>query len=135
MNCDFVLTTCPFCGCGCQFYLQVLGSELVGITPCKTDEISQGKLCIKGRNAFKFISHEDRLTTPLVKQNNRFEPATWEEALEVIYQNLSRIKDNSGPDSIGFLSSAKCTNEENYLLMKFARSVVGTNNIDHCARL
>jgi len=69
MKCDFVLTTCPFCGCGCQFYLQVLDDEPVGIIPCKSDEISQGKLCIKGRNAFEFVHHKDRLTTPLIKRN------------------------------------------------------------------
>ncbi|MFC2002844.1 formate dehydrogenase subunit alpha [Chloroflexota bacterium] len=135
MSCDFVLTTCPFCGCGCQFYIQVLDGELVGITPCKSDEISHGKLCIKGRRAFEFVQHKDRLTTPLLKRNGRFEPASWDEAQDIICQNLNRIREGSGPDSIGFLSSAKCTNEENYLLMKFARSVIGTNNIDHCARL
>jgi len=135
MNCDFVLTTCPFCGCGCQFYIDVLDGEPVGITPCKSDEISHGKLCIKGRNAFEFIQHKDRLTTPLLKRNGRFEPASWDEALDVICQKLSQIKEDSGPDSIGFLSSAKCTNEENYLFMKFARSVISTNNVDHCARL
>ncbi len=135
MNCDFVLTTCPFCGCGCQFYLQVLDGELVGISPCKSDEISQGKLCIKGRNAFEFVQHKDRLTTPLVKQNGQLKPASWDEALDAISQRLNQIKDSFGPDSVGFLSSAKCTNEENFLLMKFARSVIGTNNIDHCARL
>lgn len=135
MNADFVLTTCPFCGCGCQFYIHVLDGELVEIIPCKSDEISHGKLCIKGRRAFEFVQHKDRLTTPLLKRNGQFEPASWEEALDVICQNLNRIREASGPDSIGFLSSAKCTNEENYLLMKFARSVIGTNNIDHCARL
>lgn len=135
MNYDFVLTTCPFCGCGCQFYLQVLDGELTGITPCKSDEVSQGKLCIKGRNAFEFVNHKDRLTTPLIKRNGQFEPATWDEALDIICSSLSRIKQDFGPDSIGFLSSAKCTNEENFLLMKFARAVIGTNNIDHCARL
>ncbi|MFC1965727.1 formate dehydrogenase subunit alpha [Chloroflexota bacterium] len=135
MNCDFVLTTCPFCGCGCQFYLQVIDGELVGISPCKSDEISQGKLCIKGRNAFEFVQHEDRLTTPLLKQNGQFKQATWDEAFDAICHGLNQIKEDFGPDSIGFLSSAKCTNEENFLLMKFARSVIGTNNIDHCARL
>lgn len=135
MNCDFVLTTCPFCGCGCQFYLQVLDGTLVGISPCKSDEISQGKLCIKGRNAFEFVQHEDRLTTPLLKQNGQFKQVTWDEALDAICHRLSQIKENFGPDSIGFLSSAKCTNEENFLFMKFARSVIGTNNVDHCARL
>ena len=72
---------------------------------------------------------------PLVKRNGQLEPSSWDEALDIICDNLSHIKESSGPDSIGFLSSAKCTNEENFLFMKFARSVIGTNNIDHCARL
>lgn len=135
MKCDFVLTTCPFCGCGCQFYLQVLDDEPVGIIPCKSDEISQGKLCIKGRNAFEFVHHKDRLTTPLIKRNGQFKPAAWDEALEVVCHSLSRTREDSGPDSVGVLSSAKCTNEENFLLMKFVRAVIGTNNVDHCARL
>ena len=135
MNCRFVLTTCPFCGCGCQFYLEVLDGQLIDIVPCKTDEISQGKLCIKGRNAFKFITNEARLKTPLIRHNGKLQPATWDEALETVSQNLAKLKKSFGPDAIGFLSSAKCTNEENFLLMKFARAVVGTNNIDHCARL
>lgn len=135
MNYDTILTVCPFCGCGCQFYLEVVDNEIVGLIPCKTDEISEGKLCIKGRNAHKFIYHGERLKTPLIKRNGRFEQASWQEALDIISQKLNENKQQFGPDSIAFLSSAKCTNEENFLLMKFARAVIGTNNIDHCARL
>ena len=135
MSYNTILTVCPFCGCGCQFYLEVFDNEIVGLIPCKTDEISQGKLCIKGRNAHKFVHHDERLKTPLIKRNGRFEQASWQEALDTISQRLNGIKQESGPDSIAFLSSAKCTNEENFLLMKFARAVIGTNNIDHCARL
>lgn len=132
---DFVLTTCPFCGCGCNFYLQVLDGEIVGVIPCKTDEISEGGPCIKGRNAHKFIQHEDRLKTPLIKENGQFKPASWQEALDVVSQKLGEIKQKFGPDAMGFLSSAKSTNEENFALMKLARAVIGTNNVDHCARL
>lgn len=135
MNSDFVLTVCPFCGCGCQFYLQVMDGEVTGVVPCKTDEMSEGKPCIKGRNAADFISHTDRLKSPLIKRKGKFEPTSWEEALDIVSRQLSKIKEKSGPDSIGILSSAKCTNEENFLLMKFARAIIGTNNVDHCARL
>ena len=135
MNNDFVLTVCPFCGCGCQFYLQVMDGEVTGVVPCKTDEMSEGKPCIKGRNAADFIKHPDRLKSPLVKRNGKFEPTSWDEALDIVSRQLSKIKQKHGPDSIGILSSAKCTNEENFLLMKFARAIIGTNNVDHCARL
>jgi len=135
MNLDFVLTTCPFCGCGCQFYLEVLDGEISGVTPCKTDEISEGKLCIKGRNAQKFVQHKDRLKRPLIKEDGRLRETSWKEAFGIIGKRLNEIQQDFGPDAIGFLSSAKCTNEENFLLMKFARAVIGTNNVDHCARL
>ena len=135
MSSDSVLTTCPFCGCGCNFYLQALDGDIIGVIPCKTDEVSEGSLCIKGRNAHKFIQHEDRLKAPLIKKNGQFKPASWQEALDVVSQKLGEIKQKFGSDAIGFLSSAKCTNEENFALMKFVRAVIGTNNVDHCARL
>lgn len=132
---DFVLTTCPFCGCGCQLYLQISNNNLEGVIPCKTDEISQGKLCIKGRNLPEFVPHKDRLTSPLFKENGKFKPINWDQALDIVGNRLREIKKKFGADAIGVLSSAKCTNEENFLMMKFARAVLGTNNIDHCARL
>jgi len=135
MNLDFVLTTCPFCGCGCQFYLQILDGEISGVIPCKTDEISEGKLCIKGRNAHRFVQHKDRLKKPLIKQDEKLTETNWQKAFDIIGKRLRKIKRDFGPDSIGLLSSAKCTNEENFLFMKFARAAIGTNNIDHCARL
>jgi formate dehydrogenase alpha subunit len=97
--------------------------------------MSEGKPCIKGRNATDFINHPDRLKSPLVKRNGKFEPISWDEALDIVSRRLSKTKQKHGPDSIGILSSAKCTNEENFLLMKFARATIGTNNVDHCARL
>ncbi|NVM24527.1 MAG: molybdopterin-dependent oxidoreductase, partial [Desulfobacterales bacterium] len=135
MNLDFVLTTCPFCGCGCQFYLQILDGEISGVIPCKTDEVSEGKLCIKGRNAHRFVQHKDRLKKPLIKQDGKLKETGWQKAFDIIGKRLGEIKRDFGPDSIGLLSSAKCTNEENFLFMKFARAAIGTNNIDHCARL
>ena len=130
-----VLTTCPYCGCGCNFYLQVLDNKLIGILPCKSHPVSQGKLCIKGLNASDFVTSKDRLTKPLIKRNGKFTDISWDEALFLVAKKLKEYKESYGPDSIAVLSSAKCTNEENYLMMKFARAVLGTNNVDHCARL
>ena len=130
-----VLTTCVYCGSGCTLFLQVLDGEIVGVLPDKTHPISQGRLCIKGWNAEGFVQHSDRLTTPLIRRDGKLQKATWEEALAYVGDKLAAIRDESGPDSIGFFSSAKCTNEENYLFQKFARAVIGTNNVDHCARL
>jgi formate dehydrogenase alpha subunit len=126
-----VLTVCPYCGCGCNFYLQVLDGELVGILPYKSHLVSQGKLCIKGWNASDFVISKDRLTKPLMKKNGKFVEISWDEALKVVTEKLKQCS----PDAVAVLSSAKCTNEENYLMMKFARAVLKTNSVDHCARL
>ncbi len=130
-----VLTTCPYCGTGCGLYLQVLDGKVVGTLPVKGHPVSEGALCIKGWNAHGFIHHPDRLTEPLIKEEGEFRKAGWEEAYDLIAGKLSSLGENFGPDSLAVLSSAKCTNEENYLLQKFARAVLRTNNIDHCARL
>ena len=130
-----ILTTCVYCGSGCTFYFQVLDGEIVGVLPDKNHPISQGRLCIKGWNAEGFVQHPDRLTTPLIRRDGELQEATWEEALAYVGDKLAAIRDESGPDSVGFFTSAKCTNEENYLFQKFARAVIGTNNVDHCARL
>ena len=135
MTDEFVLTTCPFCGCGCNFYLVVVDGRAVDVAPCFTDRISLGRLCIKGRQAYEFIHSSDRLTVPLIRKDGKLAEADWDEALDLVAERLSHIKQANGADSIGLLSSAKCTNEENFLLQKFARAVVGTNNVDHCARL
>jgi len=129
------LTTCVYCGAGCALYLQVLDGEIVGVLPAKEHPISRGGLCIKGWNVASFVNHPDRLLSPLIRRDDALETATWDEALSLVVGRLAAIRDESGPDSIGFLASAKCTNEENYLLQKFARAVIGTNNVDHCARL
>ena len=126
-----VLTVCPYCGCGCNFYLQVLDGNLVGVLPSKTDITSQGKLCIKGWNASDFVDNKDRLTKPLIKKEGKLVEISWDKALDII---VNKFKEYN-PDEIAVLSSAKCTNEENYLMMKFARSILKTNNVDHCARL
>jgi len=113
----------------------VLDGEIVGVLPAKEHPISRGSLCIKGWNAGAFVYHPERLKTPLIREGGGFREATWDEALALVVERLSAIRDESGPDSIGVLASAKCTNEENYLLQKLARAVIKTNNVDHCARL
>jgi predicted molibdopterin-dependent oxidoreductase YjgC len=130
-----VLTTCVYCGCGCGLYLEVLDDRIIGVWPAKTHEVAEGKLCIKGWNVAGFVYHEERLKTPLIRKDGELVEATWDEALSLIAGKLATVKAESGPNSIAFLASAKCTNEENYLLQKLARAVIGTNNIDHCARL
>ncbi len=130
-----VPTLCPYCGCGCGILLEVLDGKLIGTMPLKTAAVNEGKLCLKGYSAHEFVSHPDRLTQPRLRSNSGHREATWEEALDLIVSRLQRLKEKHGPDSIAFLASAKCTNEENYLLQKFSRGVIGTNNIDHCARL
>ena len=130
------LTTCPYCGTGCQFYLVADdGGRLVGVEPSTEHPVAQGQLCVKGWNAFEFVHHPDRLTEPAVRTNGRLEPASWDEALDLVVARLQEIQARHGPDCIAFFSSAKTTNEENYLMMKLARAAFRTNNVDHCARL
>jgi len=130
-----VLTVCCYCGCGCGLYLRVEGGRVVGAMPSRSHPVSRNNLCAKGWQSFAFIHHPDRLTRPLVRKKGRLHPVGWDEALDAAAQGLRRVREAHGPDRIGVLASAKCTNEENYLLQKFARAALGTNNIDHCARL
>jgi len=130
------LTTCPYCGTGCQFYLVTNGEgKLVGVEPSSNHVVSKGQLCVKGWNAFNFANHPDRLTVPLVRKNGNLVEASWDEALDLIATRLKEVQDAHGNDSVAFFSSAKTTNEENYVMMKLARAVFKTNNVDHCARL
>ena len=131
-----VLTTCGYCGCGCNYYLNVVDNEIVGVTPKNHDAVSKGKLCVKGWQGFSFVHHIDRLKQPLIKNKDGiFEEATWEAAFKFISKSLKNIVEKNGANAVGILSSARCTNEENYLMVKLARAVLHTNNIDHCARL
>ena len=129
-----VKTICPYCGTGCGLELNVKNNQVVGVTSCE-GEVNGRALCVKGRFGYGFIHHPDRLVKPLVKKNGEFCKATWEEALGLVAEKFLGLKANHGADSLGVLSSARCTNEENYLLQKLTRTVLGTNNIDHCARL
>jgi len=115
--------------------LETLDGKLIETLPAKTNPMNQGRLCIKGWNAHEFVQSPKRLTKPLVRKNGELQEATWDEALDFTASRLKEIKENHGGNSVAFLASAKCTNEENYLFQKFCRAGFGTNNIDHCARL
>jgi formate dehydrogenase alpha subunit len=130
----FIPTVCPYCGAGCAFYIVVEDGRAVGLEYMTEHPVSQGSLCPKGNAALEVLDHPDRLTHPLIKSDGGFRIADWNEALDLIANRLSVIRDSAGPDALGFLSSAKCSNEENYLFQKLARWL-GTNNVDHCARL
>ncbi len=130
-----VRTTCSYCGVGCNLEASIKDGKVVAIDTPKQTEVNAGHTCIKGRYAFGFYDHPDRLRNPLVKRNGKFEETSWDEAYEYIKNKLEKIKNENGPDSIAGISSARCTNEENYVFQKMIRAVVGTNNIDCCARI
>ncbi len=130
-----VMTICNYCGCGCGVYLKVHNNTVIGSYPSRHHPISRGNLCSKGWHLHEFVHSSNRLTQPLLRKSGSLTPVSWEEALDYTAKALLTAKEQTGADSIGILSSAKCTNEENYLLQKLARAGLGTNNIDHCARL
>ncbi|QYZ78561.1 formate dehydrogenase subunit alpha [Methanofollis formosanus] len=131
MDVKYVRTTCPYCGTGCSFNLVVKDGKVCGVQPYHRSPVNEGKVCPKGTYAWEFVNREDRLTTPLIKKDGEFVEATWEEAYDLIAQKLKSYK----PDEMVCLSSARTSNEDNYALMKFARGVLKTRHIDHCARL
>jgi len=128
-------TVCPYCGVGCRFDLNIKDEKIVKVTSNPDNSVNEIALCVKGRFGFDFVNHPDRLKSPLIKRNGRFEEVSWDKAIEYVVNKFIEIKENKGSNAFAVLSSAKCTNEENYLLQKFTRAVLGTNNIDHCARL
>lgn len=130
-----VRTTCPYCGCGCQIDLNVIDNRIVEVTSPPMEGPNQGNLCMKGRFGYEFVNHPDRLTKPLIRKGGELVEVEWEEAVDLIAAKFSEIKSKNGSDAIGVMTSARITNEENYAVQKFARAVIGTNNIDHCARL
>jgi len=132
---EVIQTTCTYCGVGCQLEVSKINGEIKGIQAPDTAEVNLGHTCVKGRFAFQFYNHPDRLKEPLIKKNGNFEEVTWNEAYEFIASKITSIKNEFGPDSIGTISSSRATNEENYLMQKFTRAVIGTNNIDGCARV
>lgn len=142
-----VKTVCPYCGVGCAIHLGVRGRTIVHVRGDSQSPVNQGELCVKGRFGLDFVNHPERLTRPLIRRervpkdgparkvSEVFREAGWDEALELVGRELAAVRDGHGPEALGVLSSAKCTNEDNYLLQKFTRAVLGTNNMDHCARL
>lgn len=127
-----VVTTCPYCGVGCSMVLGVRDNKIVSVRGNREGASNQGKLCVKGRFGIsEFVHSSDRLTVPLIRKDGKLEEASWEEALELI---ASRIR-GYRPEEIGVVSSSRTTNEDNYITQKFARVVLGTNNVDNCARV
>jgi len=131
---QLIPSLCPYCGVGCGLYLQVQDETLLGLEYQNVHPVNQGSLCPKGNACIDLVYHPERLLYPQKKVNGHFERIGWEEARSLVAVNLAKIQGKYGADSVGFLASAKCSNEENYLLQKLAR-LFGTNNIDHCARL
>jgi len=129
-----VQTTCPFCGTGCSFDLAVKDKKVIGVLSNPNAPVNGRSLCVKGRFGWDFIYNEKRLKTPLIKRNGKFEEASWDEAFDLIARKFNENKAKNGPDSFAALSSARCTNEESFLVQKFTRAYLGTNNVDHCAR-
>ena len=130
-----VRTTCSYCGVGCQLYLHVKDNQVVKVTGVEDVGPNYGSLCVKGRFGYDFVNSPDRLTTPLIKENGQFREASWDEALDLVASKFGEIKSEHGSDSLAVLTSARITNEENYIAPKFCRAVLQTNSVDHCARL
>jgi len=130
-----VRTTCPYCGVGCQLVLLVnrRKNRIVRVTSDPYSPINRGNLCVKGHFGYEFVGSPERLTHPLIRDNGAFRKATWSEALELVGRRFREIRETHGSDSLAFISSARCTNEENYLVQKVARAAAGTNNVDNCA--
>lgn len=127
-----VKTICPYCGVGCQLNLEIKNGKIMQVVPDINGPVNHGQCCVKGHFGIpEFVHHPDRLSQPLIRRGDAFMPASWDEALEYIAQRLKSYT----ADEVAVISSARCTNEENYVIQKFARVALGTNNIDHCARL
>ncbi len=130
-----VRTTCTYCGVGCNLLVNAPDGVVKSISAPFDAAVNAGHTCVKGRYAFGFYNHKDRLRSPLIKKDGVFHEASWDEALRFIADKLTAIRAAHGPDAIAGISSARCTNEENFLMQKFFRAVIGTNNIDGCARV
>lgn len=135
MNNRLVPSLCSYCGTGCGVIHQVVDGRLAATLPNRSYPVNEGGLCIKGWNLHEHVLSSNRLTRPLVRTDGEFVPASWDSAIRSAAAGLSGIVSAHGPGSVAMLASAKATNEENYLAQKFMRAVIGTNNIDHCARL
>ncbi len=132
---DKVRTTCSYCGVGCQINLHVKDNKVIRVTGVEDAAPNYGSLCVKGRYGFNFIDSPERLKKPLIKKEGELVESTWDEALDLVAEKFSEIKKEHGSDALGVFTSARMSNEENYIANKFTRAVLKTNNIDHCARL
>jgi len=132
---SIVRTTCTYCGVGCNLEVKVIAGQVRGIEAPLDGAANRGHTCLKGRFAFEFYNHPDRLRSPMIRKNGVLTEVSWDEAYDYTARRFSEIKDKYGPDALAGISSARCTNEENYLMQKFFRIVIGTNNIDGCARV
>ncbi len=135
MDCQFVPTVCPYCGVGCKLILQVQDGQVVGTFPAKDGPSNNGRLCVKGWSVHEFVQHPDRLTKPLIQENGSSKEVGWSEALNYGAARIKSLRDTHGPESVVFVGSARCTNEECFIFQKFARALFGHNHVDHCARL
>lgn len=130
-----ITTTCSYCGVGCSLDVNVKDGRVINIEPSEAGSANLGHACVKGRFAHQFAHSEDRLTSPLIKEDGEFREASWDEALDLITSKFTEIRDQHGPDAFASISSSRCTNEENFLMQKLARVVMGTNSIDNCSRV
>lgn len=130
-----IKSVCPYCGVGCGIILLVEDGKLMGLKPDKSHPVSLGNLCPKGATAYEFVNHPDRLLKPLINRGGDFEEVSWDEAYAYIASEFKRLKQEHGNDSLAVISSSRGTTEENYLAQKFARAVLGTNNVDQCFRI
>lgn len=130
-----VRTTCSYCGTGCNFDLNIRDGKVVKVTSAYDAPVNHGNLCVKGRYGYDFIHSKDRIKTPLIRKRGKFQEATWDEALDLIAKKFKSLMKKYGKESLGAFSSSRCTNEENFLLSKFARTVFRNNNVDNCARV
>ena len=128
-------TTCPYCGTGCEMRVGVRDDRIVTVRPVLDAPVSKGHLCVKGRYAFDFVHADDRITDPMIRDHGAWRRTSWSDALAFIARRLRDVIDRHGPDSVGVLGSARATNEDNYVVQKFARTVIGTHNVDCCARV
>ncbi|OPY89545.1 MAG: putative formate dehydrogenase [Syntrophaceae bacterium PtaU1.Bin231] len=129
-----IRTTCPYCGVGCQMWLHVKEDRIVKVTAVEGAAPNDGRLCVKGRFGYDFIYSDERLTTPLIRENGEFRKASWEESLDLVASRFKEIIARHGADAIAGVSCARSINEDSYQMQKLFRAVLGTNNIDHCAR-
>jgi formate dehydrogenase major subunit len=129
-----VRTTCPYCGVGCQLNLHVRDGKIIEVTGVEDAQPNRGRLCVKGRFGYDFIYSGERLKTPLIREGDGFREASWDEALDLVARKFQEIKATHGPDALAGVSCARSINEDSYNMQKLFRAVIGTNNIDHCAR-